>query len=134
MINGHIETGGGGGASILGAFGTGGVFIFRTAGAAIFGAGGIFGIGGGAAPGILGRDGAANFPAPAAGDCPPSDSSGSEIFGREMICVYGLGPLGASAGTGTAGALGCLNAPVAPSPDPDRGLEGDGVSTAADGD
>ena len=89
IISGNIDTGGGAGASTLGAFGAGGAFIFGTGGGAGFGAGGIFGIGGGAAPGILGMDGEPNLPAPppAAGAFPPSDSSGSDILGREMICV-----------------------------------------------
>jgi hypothetical protein len=83
MISGHIDTGGGAEASTFGAFGAGGAFIFGTGGGTSFGAGG------GAAPGILGTDGEPNLPAPAlaAGAFPPSDSSGSDILGREMICV-----------------------------------------------
>ena len=89
IISGHIETGGGAGASILGAFGPGAAFICGIAGGATLGGGGILGMGGGATPGILGMDGAANFPTPAfaAGACPASASSGSNGFGREMICV-----------------------------------------------
>ena len=60
MINGHIDTGGGAGASIFGAFGAWGAFTWGIGGAF-----GIFGMGGGAAPGILGIGGGANFPAPA---------------------------------------------------------------------
>ena len=135
MISGHIETGGGAGASIFGTFGAGGAFILGTGGAASFGGGGIFGIGGGAAAGILGMDGAANLPGAglAAGACPASASSGSAAFGREMICVYGLGPLDPSAGAGAGSAVGCINAPVAPSPG-NGCLEGTGFSTGALGD
>jgi hypothetical protein len=82
MINGQSETGGGAGASSLGAFGA---FTLGTGGGAIRGGGGIFGMGGGAAPGILGMGGGANLPAPAAGACPASSADAS--FEREMICV-----------------------------------------------
>ena len=89
MISGHMDTGGGAEISTLGTFGAGGAFSFGTGGGTIFGGGDIFGIGGSAIPGILGMDGAANFPAPtfASGTFPPSESSGSDIFGREMIWV-----------------------------------------------
>jgi len=71
MINGQIDTGGGAGASILGAFGAAGAFTLGIAGG-----GGVLGMGGGAAPGILGIEGEENFPAPAppAGACPGSPS------------------------------------------------------------
>ena len=87
MISGHIDTGGGAGASTLGIFGAGGAFTIGTGGGASLGGGGIFGIGGGAIPGILGIDAEPIFPALAAGAFPPSDSPGSDIFGREMIWV-----------------------------------------------
>jgi len=87
MINGHMDTGGGAGASTLGSFGTAGAFILGTGGGAILGGGGILGIGGGAAAGILGSGGAANGLAPAAGLCPVGTSSVSTCCGREMICV-----------------------------------------------
>jgi hypothetical protein len=85
----------------------------------------------------LGIAGGANFPAPApaAGACPVSPSSaGGARFDREMICVYGLGPLGASTGTGVGSAVGCLNAPVAPSPDKELGRCGRGLSAGTFGD
>lgn len=102
-----------------------------TGGGASFGGGGIFGIGGGATPGIFGIDREAICPALAAGAFPPSDSPCSDILGREMIWVYGLGPLGASTGTGTGSAAGRMNAPVAPSPGRDAGLGGIGFSAGA---
>ena len=43
--------------------------------------------------------------------------------------MYGLGPLGASIGTGIVSAAGRRNAPVAPSPANDAGREGAGLST-----
>jgi hypothetical protein len=93
----------------LGAFGAWGAFTLGMAGT-----GGILGIGGGAA----------NFPAPApaAGACPAAASSLAASFEREMICVYGLGPLGASTGTGVCSTGECMKAPVAPSPDKEPGL------------
>jgi hypothetical protein len=87
MINGHMETGGGAGASILGIFGAGGAFILGTGGGASLGGGGIFGSGGGAAAGILGIAGAARCAPVAAGAGPGAASSSSTRFGREMICV-----------------------------------------------
>ena len=82
MINGQMDTGGGAGASILGAFGAGGAFIFGAGGGATLGGGGVFGMGGGAAAGIFGIEEAPNFPAPppAAGICPASASSADVNF------------------------------------------------------
>lgn len=85
MINGHMDTGGGAGASILGIFGAGGAFSLGTGGDATFGTGGILGTGGSPAAGILGVEGTACPPPAVAAD--PDDASGDSIFGREMICV-----------------------------------------------
>lgn len=124
-ISGHIDTGGVRGASVFGTFGAGGAFILDTGGGATLGGGGSFGMDG------AGIDGTRNFPAPAAaaGACSASASSASAAFGREMICVYGLGPLGASIGTGIVSAAGWRNAPVAPSPANDAGRGGAGFPT-----
>ncbi len=86
MINGIEDTGGGGGASIFGSFGAAG--------------GGILGIGG--VGGIFGIGGAANPPPAGVGAwaASPGTSSDGASLGREMICVYGLGPAGTSAGVG----------------------------------
>ena len=77
MINGQMDTGGGAGASILGAFGAGGAFIFGAGGGATLGGGGVFGTGG-AVAGIFGIEAAPPFPA--AGIFPAPASSADVNF------------------------------------------------------
>ncbi len=125
-MSGMEETGGGAGAS---SFGTAGAFGAAILG--IGGGGGIFGTGGGAT-GILGSEGAADFPAPAfvGEDCAPA-ASASASFEREMICVYGLGPLGITTEAAAGSCpFGCMNAPVAPSPGREVCRWGAGFSAA----
>jgi len=117
MISGNKETAGGAGASNFGASTFGAFGAFGAAGAATFGFGGAGIFLGGS---IFGIEGAANFSAGAPPAAPsPSSSVSVEAMSlsREMICVYGLGPTGASGKTG-AGSLapGREKAPVAPSP------------------
>ena len=111
----------------MGIFGAGGAFSLGTGGGATFGTGGILGTGGSPAAGILGTEGAACPPPPVVDD--PDDASWDSILCREMICVYGLGPLGVSAGACVGSAAGRIKEPVAslPGTDPVRGL--DGIST-----
>ena len=121
----------------MGAFGICGAFTCGMGDGAALGGGGIFGIGGGAAAGTLGIAGAAYFcpPAPAPGvEADPASASSGGRFRREMICVYGLGPGGASTGTGAGSPGGCMNAPVAPSPGNELCRGGAGLSAGIPGD